>query len=403
MAFRSGQFAMANDLSALILSADSLHDGRGVAGPGTALVIAAGRIVEATTREQAAKRYPEAAREHFPDATIVPGLIDLHGYLSIEPDRPDPMRQMFGSNHFERAWVTAKHLRRNLQAGITTIRVMGEGHGLDFAARDAVRSGLLAGPDLVVSGVPIAPTNSHQSDKVGFDGVDAVRQAVRANLRAGADCIKLVLTGGVNAAGNSARTLIYSEAEIAVAVEEATRAGCYVAAAAHGGEAIATAMRLGVRMIEHGALLDEDGAEQIQKHGGYLVATPARFFHPEGIEKSASKSPAIMQRLMAARQMQDRVMPLALRSGLKVALGSDNMHGLLYYDASCLVRWGASPVAALHAATGMAAEAALLADRGVLKAGCRADLMVVSGEAARDVGALANVQRVMKEGCWVEA
>ena len=394
---------MIKTLPDLIVSADAFHDGRSAAAAGAALIIAGGRIVETTTRAEAEKRYPAAPREHFAGATIVPGLIDLHGYLSIEPDRPDPMRQMFGSNHFERAWVTGKHLRHDLQAGITTIRVMGEGHGLDFAARDAVRAGLLLGPDLVASGVPIAPTNSHQSDKVGFDGVDSVRQAVRANLRAGADCIKLVLTGGVNAPGNSARALIYTEAEIAAAVDEATRAGTYVAAAAHGGEAIATAMRLGVRMIEHGALLDEDGVEQIQKHGGYLVATPARFFHPEGIEKSASKAPAIMQRLMAARDMQNRVMPIALRSGLKVALGSDNMHGLLSYDAGCLVRWGASPAAALHAATGMAAEAAMLADRGVLIAGRRADLMVVGGDANREIGTLAKVRRVMKEGRWIDA
>ena len=186
-------------------------------------------------------------------------------------------------------------------------------------------------------------------------------------------------------------------------MDEATRAGTYVAAAAHGGDAIATAMRLGVRMIEHGALLDEDDAEQIQKYGGYLVATPARFFHPEGIEKSAAQAPAIMRRLIAAREMQDRVMPIALRSGLKVTLGSDNMHGLLAYDAGCLVRWGVSPKAALQAATGLAAEAAMLADRGVLASGRRADLVVVDGDVSREIGAVAMVRRVMKEGCWVDA
>lgn len=384
----------------LIVSAAHLHDGQAMVAAGTALVVTGGRVTEVSTVDEAVKRYPGATREHFPGASIVPGLIDLHAYLSVDPDKPDPMRQMFGLNHFERAWVSARHLRRNLAAGITTLRVMGEGHGHDFAARDALRSGLLTGSDLVTSGVPIAPTNSHQSDKTGFDGVDAVRHAVRANLRAGADCIKLVLTGGVNAPGNSARALIYSEAEIAVAVDEATRAGTYVAGAAHGGEAIPAAMRLGVRMIEHGALMSEAEAGQIQKHGGYLVATPTRFFHPEGIEKSAAKSPAIMQRLQASRDMQDKVMPIALRAGLKVVLGSDNMHGLLSWDAACLVRWGATPAAALRAATGLAAEAAQLADRGVLAAGRRADLMVVEGDAGRDIGALARVRRVMQEGRW---
>ena len=387
----------------LVLSADYVLDGGSGVLAGGAVVVSGGRVVAVLPREEALRKHPGAVHEGFAGASIIPGLIDLHGYLSVDPDRPDPMRQIFSSNHFERAWISARHLLQDLKAGITTVRAMGEGHGLDFAARDAVRAGIIPGPDLITSGTPIAPTNSHQADKTGYDGVEAVRHAVRANLRQGADCIKLVLTGGVNAAGNAARLPIYSEAEIAVAVEEASRAGTYVAAAAHGGSAIATAMRLGVRMIEHGALMDEEDLVAIQKHGGYLVATPARFFHPEGIEKSASKSPPILQRLMAARAAQDAIMPQAIKGGLNIALGSDNMHGLLSWDMSCLARWGASPVQALHAATARAAEAAKLADRGLLAAGRRADLAVVEGDAGRDVAACARVRRVMKEGRWIDA
>ena len=384
-----------------ILSADRVLDGVGGVHPEAAVVVSAGRVVALHARAEAARRYPQGVIQHFPGCSIIPGLLDLHGYLSIDPDRPNPMSQMFGADHFERAWVSARHLLRDLHAGITTVRVMGEGHGLDFAAREAIRRGVLPGPDLITSGVPIAPTHSHQADRVGFDGVEAVRQGVRANLRAGADCIKLVLTSGVNAAGNLARTLLYSEAEIAVAVEEATRAGTYVAAAAHGGAAIETAMRVGVRMIEHGALMDEGELEHIREAGGYLVATPARFFHPEGIEKSAAKSPAILARLMGARAAQDAVMPTALRSGVNVVLGSDNMHGMLHHDMACLVRWGASPVEALTAATSRAAEAAQLPDRGAVAEGRRGDLVVVRGDASRDIGAVADVVRVMQEGRWV--
>ena len=387
--------------SFVILSADRVLDGCGGVHADSAVVVVDGRIVAICPRDDAVRQHPQSASEHFPGASIIPGLIDLHGYLSIDPDRPNPMQQMFGADHFERAWVSARHLLQDLNAGITTVRVMGEGHGLDFAARNAVRAGLLPGPDLITSGVPIAPTNSHQSDRVGFDGVESVRQGVRANLRAGADCIKLVLTNGVNAPGNSARALLYSEAEMTVAVEEAARVDTYVAAAAHGGPAIETAMRLGVRMIEHGALMNEDELEHIQAARGYLVATPARFFHPAGVEKSAAKSPAILERLMIARAAQDAVMPKALRSGVRVVLGSDNMHGMLHYDMACLVRWGASPLEALTAGTARAAEAAQLTDRGVLAPGRRADLVVVHGDASRDVGAVAQVLRVMKEGRWV--
>lgn len=392
---------MIADSSCMILTADRVLDGFGGVHADSAVVVSNDRVVAVQPRVEAVRRYPGAVSEHFSGSSIIPGLIDLHGYLSIDPDRANPMGQMFGSDHFERAWVSARHLLRDLHAGITTVRVMGEGHGLDFVARDAIRRGLLPGPDLIASGVPIAPTHSHQADRVGFDGIEAVRHGVRANLRAGADCIKLVLTSGVNAAGNLARALLYSEAEIAVAVEEAARADTYVAAAAHGGPAIETAMRVGVRMIEHGALMNEGELEHIHKACGYLVATPARFFHPEGIEKSASRSPAILERLMIARAAQDAVMPKALRSGLRVVLGSDNMHGMLHYDMACLVRWGASPLEALTAATARAAEAAQLPDRGALVEGRRADLVVVRGDASREVTAIADVLRVMKQGRWV--
>ena len=393
---------MPSDSRTLLLSADVLLDGGVGAHKDAAVVVSDSRVLGTLPRAEALRRHPTAAQEHFASASIVPGLIDLHGYLSIDPDKPDPMRQMFGSNHFERAWVCVRHMRRNLYAGITTLRAMGEGNGMDFAAREAVLAGQFPSPDIITSGIPIASTNSHQSDRVGFDGVDAVRQAVRANLRAGANCIKLVLTGGVNAPGNAARSLIYSEAEIAVAVEEAHRAGTYVTAAAHGGPAIAAAMRLGVRMIEHGALLDEEDLEQIHKHSGYLVATPTRFFHPEGIEKSASKSPPILQRLMSARAAQDAIMPKAIRGGVNIVLGSDNMHGMLSWDMGCLARWGANPVQALNSATGKAAQAAMLPDRGLLAEGRRADLLIVEGDASIDIGATARVRRVMKEGQWVE-
>ena len=99
--------------------------------------------------------------------------------------------------------------------------------------------------------------------------------------------------------------------------------------------------------------------------------------------------------------MQNATMPKAIRAGVNIALGSDNMHGMLHYDMGCLVRWGATPLEALHAATATAAEAAQLADRGMLAPGMRADLVVVRGDASRDTGAIADVLRVMKEGQWL--
>lgn len=342
---------------------------------------------------------PRTKRIDLPDQTLLPGLIDLHNYLSVDPDRPNPMGQIYAADFATRAWVAARNLRKDLRSGVTTLRVMGEGGGFDTAVRDAINAGMLPGPHLLTSGHPITPTHGHQAPPgEAYDGVEGVRRGVRLNLKHRVDWIKLVLTGGVNSVGLGPTDCAYSEAEIRVAVEEARRLGVGVAAAAHGGDVVRLALQAGVTCIEHGALFGPREIEAVVEHGGYLVLTPSRFFHPEGIEKSARGAPTILQSLSRAREAMRAAVPRALAAGMKIVLGTDNMHGCLPVDVRYLVELGATPARALAAATGLAAEAARRADLGRIAPGCRADLIACAGDPLVDVTALERVGFVMKSG-----
>lgn len=335
----------------------------------------------------------------------MPGLIDLHGYLSIDPDRPDPMGQMSGNDMLARGWTAAANLRRDICSGVTTLRAMGEGPGpdgrpLDVAAKAAIAEGLLAGPNIVTSGPPICASASHQAPPTGgADGIDAVRAAVARNVTSGTDWIKVTLTGGVNSSGGGATTALYSEAEFAAASEAAAAAGRPLAVAAHGGTGIAMALKYGARTIEHGALLTASEIALIAKHGAYLVLTLGRFFDPEGIERSAAGNQVILARLDEARTALSKTVPLAIEAGVKVALGTDNMHGRLWSDVRWLQKLGAPFAFALAAATGQSASALGLENKiGSIRAGLQADFIAVAGDpCVSDIG-VNNVQLVVKAG-----
>jgi imidazolonepropionase-like amidohydrolase len=338
-------------------------------------------------------------RIELPNQTLLPGLIDLHGYLSVDADRPNPMERIYATDFAARAWTAARNLRRDLRSGVTTMRVMGEGDNFDKKVREAIASGLFPGPHLITSGHPIAPTHGHQSHPDGgFDGVEGVRRGVRLNLKQHVDWVKLVLTGGVNSSGPKPTASVYTPEEVYAAVAEAKRMGVPVAAAAFGGDSVLTAMQAGVRTIEHGMMFEDKEIEAVVKHAGYLVLTPSRFFHPDGIEKSARYSPRILKNLMRARETCRAFVPNALKAGMKIVLGTDNNHGGLPDDAAYFVELGADPLTALEAATSRAAEAAFIEDRGFIREGAYADLIAVEGDPLKKIDALKKIRLVMREG-----
>jgi imidazolonepropionase-like amidohydrolase len=187
---------------------------------------------------------------------VMPGLIDAHNHVSISIPLGDQWAQK-REPAVAQALRAPYNLRKDLLGGTTTMRVMGEEDWIDLHVRDAIRAGNFAGPELICATRPLSSGNGYGRITAGFDGVDDLRRATRENLHRGADFIKVFATGGTSAA--TPRTPgEYLPAELAVIVEEATRAGTYVAAHATGGQGLTDAIEAGVGTIEHASLATDE-------------------------------------------------------------------------------------------------------------------------------------------------
>jgi len=330
--------------------------------------------------------------------TILPGLVDAHTHLSIVPGLGNQIGQL-RSNAAQAALRAIPNMRRNLRAGVTTMRIVGEEHFLDIDIKAAVNAGRVPGPRLLVATRPIAARHGHGTALTASDGPEEIRRHIRENLAAGADLIKYFATGGVSSARASVETCFYSPEEIRLIVEEAHRDGRPAAVHAHGGPAIRYSVEAGVDTIEHGKLATAADLDLMRKAGTWLVINNAITFHPDGIEGGDGANPAIMAKLRIARERSPASFRLALASGVRWALGTDSMHGLLWFEAQKAVDFGASAEQALASVTRSAAEAIGLGDSvGTLAPGKRADLISVRGNPLAEIGALQHVGLVMKDG-----
>ena len=329
---------------------------------------------------------------------VMPGLIDCHTHASIVPGLGDQLGQLC-RGPVPQALAATANLRKDLAAGTTTMRIMGEEHFVDVELRDAIEAGIVTGPRLLVAGRGLAANNGHGRALTSYDGVDEVRRGARENLRRGANHVKIFVTGGVSSPGTTPTSSAYTREEIRAAVEEADRVGTYAAAHAHGGPGLRLAVQEGVGTIEHGALAsDEDVALMIERRV-WLICTFSIFMHPTGIEQGDGQRPAIMEKVRWSRRVVDENFPRHLASGIRFACGTDSMHGLMPFELQTLVRLGVSPRDALLAGTRWGAEACRV-DRevGTIEPGKRADLIAVEGDPLTDMTALERVSLVMKDG-----
>ncbi len=211
--------------------------------------------------------------------------------------------------------------------------------------------------------------------------------------------MKIFATGGVSSPGTTLKASVYSREEIRAAVEEAERAGKYAAAHAHGGPGLRTCVEEGVATIEHGALATDEDIDLMRERGAWLVCTFAIFMHPTGIEQGDGQRPAIMEKVRWARQVVSESFPRHLASGVRFAVGTDSMHGLMPFELATLVRFGVSNRDALLAATRWGAEACRVDHEvGTLECGKRADLIALEGNPLTSIDAVERVKLVMKDG-----
>jgi imidazolonepropionase-like amidohydrolase len=384
----------------LVLRAPRLLDGTGSPPvDDAALLLDGGRIAYAGP----AAGLPDGATSvptlDFPEATLLPGLVDAHVHL-VASGHPD-LAAGLPKSEAERTIAAVVNARRQLESGVTLVRDLGAPGDEAVLVGRAVEAGEIAGPRVVAAGPAVTMTGGHipYLGRV-TDGPDAMRAAVRANLAMGARCIKVVATGGVLTPGVDPREPAYTQPELDALVEEAHRFGLTVAAHAIGQGGVAAALRAGVDSIEHGMFLDEAAIELFLATGARLSAT---FSAPSGILGGPSVPEWIKDRARPAAEAQVRSFRAAVEAGVPAVAGTDagtpdNPHGGVAREVAFMVEAGLPVLRAVKAATGEAADLLGVPDRGVLRQGAAADVLVAGGDVAADVAALGRPVAVFQDG-----
>jgi imidazolonepropionase-like amidohydrolase len=373
------------------------------------LVIEDGRILSSGGAAEA-KIPADATRIELPNATLLPGLIDAHTHLTMEP--------RFGYDRLaisvpREALIGAKNARLTLLAGFTTARNVGARGFTDVALRDAINAGDVPGPRLLVSGPALSITGGHcDNNMLPFeyhavsdgtaDGIAEVQHKVRENIKYGADLIKVCATGGVLSLGDNPQHSQYTLDEMKAIVADAHRLGRKVAAHAHGAEGIRWAAEAGVDSIEHGSYIDDAGIAAMKEHGTYLVPT---LYLGDWMMENAEQThlpPPLLDKAREVIPAARKNIAHAFAGGVKVAFGTDAAvypHGLNAHEFAVMVKLGLTPLQAIQAATVNAADLLGWSGKvGTLEPGAWADIVAVEGDPVKDVTTLERVKFVMKSG-----
>jgi imidazolonepropionase-like amidohydrolase len=388
-----------------------LIDGRGDQAATGVTVLVAGDRITAIGKDLPAN--PAARAIDLGDATCLPGLIDLHAHILINPG--DVLADSLRRSSARKALEGLRNAQVRLANGFTTLRDPGD-EDLYYSTieiRDAIARGDFEGPRLFIAPHMISSTGGHgdfndlapdlaiQVPNVVVDGPDAMRKAVREEIKHGADWIKLAATGGVMSAADDPRAQAFTDEEFRAAVDEAHRHGRKVTVHAIGAGGIKAALRAGVDCVEHGVLIDDEAITMMKARGVPLVPT---IYVLDYIIEQGEKTGIPADRIAKARSLQaerDRAIRAAFASGLTIAFGSDTIfpHETANREFARMVRLGLSPMGAIKAATANAARVlGIDKDLGTLEAGKRADLVAVPGDPLADVTALETVTFVMKDG-----
>ena len=332
------------------------------------------------------------------DGYVLPGLVDAHSHASIRPGEGNQLAQM-RADPAEQAVRAVRNLRRDLNSGVTTMRLMAAERYVDVTFARLEREGELDAPRLLPSGVHLTPTGGHGKALTATDGPDEIRTRVRTNYERGAHHIKYFATGGVSSEAGGLDSANYTDEEVEAIVSEAHRHGMHVATHAHGGPGVLQAIEYGVDTIEHAAALPGEAIDALDGSDQFVVGTFSLLHDPEGIEQGDADTPAIVRKVEQAREIEGETWTAVLERDINVAVGTDSMHGNLHREMELLCEFGASPERAIRAATSDAARAARVDDRaGTLERGKSADAVVVDDDPRQDLGTLASPTAVFKRG-----
>jgi imidazolonepropionase-like amidohydrolase len=400
------------------LVADRVIDGVGSAARADTVVVVDGeRIVAMGDRSV----IPAGARIiELPGRTLMPGFINCHEHPLMYGD--DYQNAHLQASSAYKALMGLAALQRQLLAGWTTVRVMGDAdvYYANQDIRKTVDSGVFIAPRLTGAGHYLSitggggdvnyfsPEQRVIADGLVADGPEEIRKAIREEIKYGSDWIKLLVTGAYQSVGDDPRNVAFSPEELEAAVSEASRHNVPVAAHAHAADGIKQAVAAGVRSIEHGTFIDDEGIRMMADKGTFLVPTIyVGDYYTEGDKLRAQDK----QDDYATHQRGKFLAAVgrAHKQGVKIAVGVD-LGGYMtdpvvfVREMAVLVEAGLTPMQAIQSGTRIGAELLRWDDRlGTVQTGKLADLIAVDGNPLDDMKALERVEFVMIGGKVVKA
>ncbi len=394
----------------------SLIDGTGKDPVRNAVIVVEGDSITAIRTNG---RLPRGATvldaSHF---TVMPGMIDCHVHLMNRP--PKTMEQRLSTSFSLAVAEALTNARISLEHGFTSLRDAG---GTPRGVKQAIDQGLFPGPRLRVAVTALSQTGGHGDSTMPngsqlrvpnvevpnnlVDGPESARKATREVLRAGADQIKIMTSGGVLSPNDEPGATGMTPEEIAAVVYEAHAAHRTVMSHAQANQGILNAVLAGVESIEHGIYLDERVIDEMVKRGTYLVAT---LIAPVSVLRLAEEHPGSMPS-WGVRKSKEVIgdhqasFKYAVERGVKIAMGTDTgvgVHGTNAGELQLMVDGGMTPMQVIVATTKTAAECARLASiTGTIEAGKRADILAVAGDPLADVRVVEKKESfrlIMKDG-----
>ena len=334
-------------------------------------------------------------------ATAIPGLIDAHTHLTLDAT-PRALDRAAELPHAEQAGEAARRAAALLAQGVTTARDVGGVAPVILGLRDAVASGAAAGPRILAAGAWITTPGGH-GYLVGAlaEGEDEVRSAARGQLDAGADLVKLMVSGGVIGAGRGPDAEQYGEAEVAAAVAVAHAEGKRVAAHAHAANSVRAALRGGVDTVEHASFVTGELLAEALERGAIFVPT---FAVIDAVTGSGLFRGETLERAREVAAVHRERVAVAFRAGVPIAAGTDMGSPFTHPDAihreiALLADLGMTNHEAIRAATQTGARALGIEDEaGTVEPGRRADLVVLDGDPLADIAATGRVRHLVQDG-----
>lgn len=333
--------------------------------------------------------------------TVIPGLMDCHVHLCLGGE-PDVVGTVESESPSMTLLKSARHARQTLESGFTTIRDVGSRDHSIFVLNEAITAGILPGPRIIGAGLAICMIGGH-ARFIGreVEGAEQVRDAVNAQLTAGAEVIKVIASGGVLTPGTSPDQAQMTVEELTAAVEAAGRARKKVAAHAHGASGMKNAIRAGVHSIEHATLLDEEAGALMNQYGVYMVPTLSALSTTAAGRPGCGIPVSALDKAKAMTKRHQASFKKAHQSGLCIAMGTDagtpfNYHGENAQELERMVALGMSPMEAILASTAAAARLIGIHDTvGTLTKGKQADLVILDGNPLRRIDYLRDRTRII--------